>query len=388
MVKSQSMLTIWRRHTAECPHRYKGRDYLKCNCPIWADGYVNGKRTLRQSLKTRDMARARKRAANLEDPQSEFQQRTLAETIKAFDAHCVSDGLKFSTLRKYRNSLAQLREFCDGRTVIDMAEISVDTLDAFRASRGLSLISGVKELELLRQFFKFCLVRHWTRENPAGQIKGPRNIQPNEIEPYTPAEVESMITACDRFGRSDYERLRARAMVLTMRYTGLRIGDVAMLARERLSRDGSRWRIFLHTEKTGKPVFLPIPDELRLALNAVPTPRGASQDFRYFFWNGITSERAVKGIAERTLAAVFKASGVERAHAHRFRHTLATELLGAGASFEEVADILGNSPEIVRKHYAKWSTARQARIDNLMDRIWAQNGHTKQIILQVIAGKG
>ena len=56
-----------------------------------------------------------------------------------------------------------------------------------------------------------------------------------------------------------------------------------------------------------------------------------------------------------------------KAHAHRFRHTLATELLGRGASFEDVADILGNSPEIVRKHYAKWSPARQARIDALMD---------------------
>ena len=32
-------------------YRDKGRDYLKCNCPIWTDGYVNGKRTLRQSLK-------------------------------------------------------------------------------------------------------------------------------------------------------------------------------------------------------------------------------------------------------------------------------------------------------------------------------------------------
>lgn len=159
----------------------------------------------------------------------------------------------------------------------------VDVLDAFRASRGLSLIAGAKELELLRQFFKFCLVRHWVRENPAAQIKGPRNIQPNEVEPYTPAEVESMIIACDRFGRSDYERLRARAMVLTMRYTGLRIGDVAMLAKERISRDGGRWRVFLHTEKTGKPVFLPIPDELRLALNAVPVPRGGTPDCRYFF---------------------------------------------------------------------------------------------------------
>jgi integrase len=66
---------------------------------------------------------------------------------------------------------------------------------------------------------------------------------------------------------------------------------------------------------------------------------------------------------------VFKASLVPHAHAHRFRHTLATELLGKGDSFEEVGDILGNSPEIVRKHYAKWSPARQSRIDDLMARV-------------------
>ena len=69
------------------------------------------------------------------------------------------------------------------------------------------------------------------------------------------------------------------------------------------------------------------------------------------------------------LRAVFQVAGVKDAHAHRFRHTLATELLGAGATFEEVADVLGNSPAIVRKHYAKWSSARQARIDELMERV-------------------
>ena len=45
------------------------------------------------------------------------------------------------------------------------------------------------------------------------------------------------------------------------------------------------------------------------------------------------------------LAAVFKKSGVKNAHAHRYRHTLATRLLEQGATFEEVADILGNSPD-------------------------------------------
>jgi len=74
----------------------------------------------------------------------------------------------------------------------------------------------------------------------------------------------------------------------------------------------------------------------------------------------------VVGIAERTLTSVFKKSGVRDAHAHRYRHTLATRLLEQGATFEQVADILGNSPEVVRKHYGKWSKGRQASIDRLM----------------------
>ena len=44
----------------------------------------------------------------------------------------------------------------------------------------------------------------------------------------------------------------------------------------------------------------------------------------------------VKG-AWRTMAAVFKQAGVKQAHPHRFRHTLASELLGKGGKLEVVA---------------------------------------------------
>ena len=63
---------------------------------------------------------------------------------------------------------------------------------------------------------------------------------------------------------------------------------------------------------------------------------------------------------------MFQKSGVKKAHAHRFRHTLATRLLAEGATFEQVADILGNSPAVVRKHYGKWAKGRQDNIDRLM----------------------
>jgi len=107
---------------------------------------------------------------------------------------------------------------------------------------------------------------------------------------------------------------------------------------------------------------------MKAALDACPLPRKAGADCKWFFWNGITNDLAMKGMMERTLRAVFKESGVKRVHAHKFRHTLATELLGQGATCKDVAD-LGNSPAIIRKHYAKWSAARQARIDDLMEKV-------------------
>lgn len=369
-VKIGGMLTIWRRHTAGCPHRKKGRSVLKCNCPLWADGYLNGRRVLRQSLGTRDMARARRKAVMLESPEAGIY-KPVDEAIKAFFENCESNGLKASTRVKYNNALNQLGVFCREHRIDDVRELTTDNLDAFRASRALKPITAVKELQLLRQFCGFCLDRKWASENAARGIKPPRNIKPNDVEPFTKAEIALMVDACGRIGRSPYERLRARGMVLTLRYTALRLGDVAMLARDRISRDGDRWRIFLRTEKSGKPVFLPIPFEMKAALDACPVPRKGTAESGWFFWNGITDELAMKGMMERTLRAVFKKSGVRRAHAHRFRHTLATELLGEGATCEDVADILGNSPAIIRKHYAKWSAARQARIDDLMQKVHA-----------------
>ena len=231
------------------------------------------------------------------------------------------------------------------------------------------------ELQALRTFFGYCVIRKWISTNPAKEMKGPRNIKPNEVVPYTLREESEILAACDRIGGAlyqrtgaVYERLRARAMVLLLRHTALRISDVCTLRKDAVSWDeeNSTWRVLLRTQKSGEPVFLPIPQGLKFLLDALPVPRNAPQDCPYYFWNGQTSRRAVVGIAERTLSAVFKKSGVKNAHAHRYRHTLATRLLEQAATFEQVADILGNSPAVVRKHYGKWSKGRQANIDRLM----------------------
>ena len=46
---------------------------------------------------------------------------------------------------------------------------------------------------------------------------------------------------CETFGKGAYERLRAKAMVLLLRFYGLRIFDVATLWRDRVKDDTSSY---------------------------------------------------------------------------------------------------------------------------------------------------
>ena len=279
------------------------------------------------------------------------------------------------TWKKYRCALRFLASFCERAGIDAVADVTTDALEEFRGTRSIGKVTWKVERQMLITFLHFCVSRKWISINPAKELKAPRNLKPNEVVPYTLQEESKILAACDQIGGGKYhrsgaryEQLRAWAMIMLLRHTALRVSDVCTLRKDAVSWDPEKntWRVFLYTQKTGDPVFLPIPESVKLVLDALPLPRNAAQACSYYFWNGQTSRRAVVGIAERTLSAVFKKSGVKGAHAHRYRHTLATRLLEQGATFEQVADILGNSPEVVRKHYGKWSKGRQANIDRLM----------------------
>jgi len=44
------------------------------------------------------------------------------------------------------------------------------------------------------------------------------------------------------------------------------------------------WRVLLRTQKSGEPVFLPVPEGLKFVLDALPSPRNAPRDCPYYFW--------------------------------------------------------------------------------------------------------
>jgi integrase len=138
-----------------------------------------------------------------------------------------------------------------------MPDITVELVDRYREARPIRSSTWVKERELLVVFFNFAIARKWIEENPAAAVKAPK-IKPTEKEPYTPADISRFLAATEKLGRTAYERLRALALLLLLRYTAMRISDVALLERSRV-RDG---QIFVRATKNGKPIFLPAAHDL------------------------------------------------------------------------------------------------------------------------------
>ena len=377
------MLNLWRRHISTCTHRSKGRTHTKCSCPIWVDGEIEGRR-IRHSLDTSDWQRAIRKAARLENPDFDSRltcahpgcpvkvddlrcdrhRRDIKAAVAAF--HASTADIAESTKHKYKRVLRLLEAFLIAQGAAAVHEVTLEMLNAFRATRTVSPLTWSKELEIVRHFFRRCVDNDWLLVSPAAKVQSPKNLKPADREPYEPNEIAKIIAACDAMGRGPYERMRARAMILLLRYTALRVSDVATLERNRV-RNGE---ILVRTTKNGKAVRLPLHPDLQAALDFLPMPRAGGTDCPYFFWSGNGTKSAMVRDVIRTVSAAYKASGVAGACSHRFRHTLATEILELGGSFEEAADILGDSPAVIRKHYAKWSRLRQERISGLLASIW------------------
>jgi site-specific recombinase XerD len=359
------MLNIQRRHSAKCPDRDRGPNYLKCRgrCRFTAVGSIDGKR-VRASLKTRDLQRAARKLADLIGADLKPKKK-IDDAARAFLAQ--HSGKAFETQRKYKRILGCLSEYADAANVVHIEDITLELLDGYAKARQKENWTWIKEVEILRQFLKFCVDRDWARKNPATQLRRPKLLEANDVVPYTREEVVRIIAACDQIGNGSYERLRARAMVLLMRFAGLRVSDVVTLSRDDISGN----RLLKRAVKNGKWIRVELPREVVEALERLPRPKAAPQECRLYFASGKATLRSLVKGAERSLAVVFERAQVAGAHCHRFGHTLASEILGKGWTCEDAANILADSPATIRRHYAKWTAEGQQRVDQILRSVHA-----------------
>ncbi len=248
-------------------------------------------------------------------------------------------------------------------------ELNLEVLDDFRAGWKDGPRSSAKKLERLRAFFRFAQDRGWVTQNPAGKLKAPK-VTVCPTLPYSREEMMRILAATAKYReefpkRGKENTLRLRALVLLLRYTGMRIGDAVALTSNAIKLN----RLFLYTAKTGTPVNTVLPDFVLEALEASPKVTDV-----HFFWNGAGKLDTTVGSWRRRLAKLFKLAEVTKGHAHRFRDTFAVELLLTGVPIERVSVLLGHqSVRITEQHYSPWVHSRQEQLEQDLKRAWDQD---------------
>jgi site-specific recombinase XerD len=82
-----------------------------------------------------------------------------------------------------------------------------------------------------------------------------------------------------------------------------------------------------------------------------------------------TRLETVTDLWRRKIHRVFEFAQAEfqqKALPHRFRHTFCRILLQRGVPVADVAELIGDTEDIVYKHYAKWVPERQARLTEVL----------------------
>lgn len=364
-------LTIYRRHALDCPHKSKGRRWHRCDCPIWVQGSLGGE-YVRESLNLTVWGAAQERVRGWEASGQVGVIRNDIPTIKeAVDKHIAdaeARNLQPESVKKIKDVIERrFLDYCSNEGYRSLRQLDVDAVREFRnlLVKDYSANSARKRLEYVRAFFRFCHQSGWMKANPAAVIKPPKPDHAPTM-PFEHAQIETMLAIADafnargRFGPGN--RKRIRAMILLLRYSGLRISDAAVLERSRVSGD----KLFLYTQKTGTPVWVPLPPKTVEALKNSP-----SDNAKYFFWNGRCQPKSAVKIWERTFERVFEKAHIPQGTIHRFRDTFAVELLLKGVPIEQLSVLLGHSSlKVTEKHYAPWVKARQDQLEQSVRLAW------------------
>jgi site-specific recombinase XerD len=162
-----------------------------------------------------------------------------------------------------------------------------------------------------------------------------------------PEAVARLLASCDRrraVGRRDY------AVLLLLARLGLRAGEVAAIQLEDID-----WRRgeFQVRGKGARLDRLPLPADVGRAILSYLRYRPHSTSRAVFLLSRAPycplSGQTVSGIVHRACVR----AGLPVVHAHRLRHTAATEMLRAGGSLPEVAQVLRHRQLATTNIYAK-----------------------------------
>lgn len=258
----------------------------------------------------------------------------------------------FCSTKTIENYMEHMNYFFDFLKVFfgrDLEQISVDDLsvDVLRnyilslRERDISNVSIETYFRTVKVFFSYLVEYDYIPSNLCLKVKIPK-AYPKEKLPLTVSDVELIDFHLDL---NDEMGMRNYLIVHFMLDCGLRLSEVVGM---RLS-----WIDFAHSlisviGKGTKNRLVPIPQQLLSVLNTyIIFYAHDSELIFYSFYGKALTEKAVQSMLYKLKVK----TGIERLHAHLFRHTFATSYIMGGGNVEFLRILMGHSDIQTTQNY-------------------------------------
>ncbi len=413
-------LNLYRRHRQDCAGKHpedtrsseleeRSKSWKRCECQIVAAGSMH---KVHKRLKTgqvfwpeaRAVAARWEAAGRWPDDAAPTPQTgaTPAPTSKTTIERAISAYLadhKHSapnTLKQYGYVMDKLRGYSDHKGYVLIEQWTPVDVREFRSTWKIAVTTANNYMSIVRALFRFCLANEWISRDPSKLVKNPKGKASADGSgeqklPFTDEELRRMYDIAEnKYGKMEIKwdktthHKPAEGVVNSWRYswtgkdladfisvsvyTGLRISDVATFHVSRLRPNGEVW---VRTTKGGTDVCTWVPEWLQQVIRRRSLEVGA-----LIFGEHQTKDlNVITDIWRRKLNRLWKMCGEWEAkpHPHRFRHTFAKKLLEhPEVSYKNVADLLGNTEEMVRKHYGAWTASRQEKLTATLKAAFAE----------------
>ncbi len=270
-------------------------------------------------------------------------------------------------LRLLRIFLAQ-RSGPDGQMLIDsagrvdLAAIEPATMSDYQAfvydyispktGKPLSTQSQIHALSYVQSFFRFLRQTERIAFDPAKVIRLPRHPQRLPVDLLTPEEMRRLLAVPDLGTPTGF---RDRCIFELFWCTGMRISELLSLAVADL--DFAQGLVTIRHGKGDKPRVVPLGagvvgwlreyiDKARpwLALNEPNPPQT-------LFLSRFGQKMDKSGLFYKLRAYQRRAKIKKKLSTHTFRHTLASEMLKAGADLRHIQELLGHEKLTTTQRY-------------------------------------
>jgi integrase/recombinase XerD len=268
------------------------------------------------------------------------------------DAIAAELGASENTLAAYGRDLADFADWsmAQGKAMLDLSRAEIESYLIHCQAQGLAKSTRARRLSAIRQFYRFAFEEGWRSDDPALLIKGPGRDKrlPKTLDI---AEVDRLLDAARRTGRSEADRLRNTCLMELLYATGMRVSELVSLPVSAARGDP---RMLLVLGKGGKERMVPLSPPARSALADWLSARDAAEEAgrekgqppsRFLFPSRGQSGHLTRHRFYALIKELAVSGGVSPAKVtpHTLRHAFATHLLANGADLRAIQTLLGHA---------------------------------------------